>query len=57
MKIVIPKGQIEKEWIEINRLINKAADFIGTHEDLRVLACIDVALNYAIDLRKELERG
>jgi hypothetical protein len=44
-----------EEKFEISYLIEKAADFIGTEKSLQSLACIDIALDYAIELRKELE--
>jgi predicted nuclease with TOPRIM domain len=46
--------RLRKENAELPRLIDKAADFIGTDPDLRSIACIDVALDYAIVLRSEL---
>ena len=41
---------------EIQQLIDKAGEFIGTDKEFRSLACIDVALDHAINLRKELDR-
>jgi DNA repair exonuclease SbcCD ATPase subunit len=39
---------------KVTPLIDKAADFIGCPDDLKSLACIDVALNHANKLREEL---
>lgn len=39
---------------ELERLIKKAGDFIGTDESLRTWACVDVALDHAINLRDEV---
>jgi uncharacterized membrane protein YgcG len=44
----------EKER-EIKKLIDKAADFIGTEKDLLSIVCIDVALDHAATLRREWE--
>jgi hypothetical protein len=44
-----------KEKFDIKYLIEKAADFLGTEKSLQSLACIDIALDYAIELRKEVE--
>lgn len=46
--------RLRAENEEIARLINKAADFIGTDPELRSIACIEVALDHAAWLRKEL---
>jgi chromosome segregation ATPase len=60
--------QIESMQVEANRnmeelcelrgkvtpLIDKAADFIGCPDDLKSIACIEVALNHANKLREEL---
>lgn len=48
----IDKLRVENK--EIHRLIDKAADFIGTDPELRSIACIDVALDYAGTLRRWL---
>lgn len=40
---------------EIDRLIDRAGEIIGTHPDLRSIACIDVALDFLIVLRLEVE--
>lgn len=40
---------------EIDRLIDRAGEIIGTHPDLRSIACIDVALDYLMVLRLEVE--
>jgi hypothetical protein len=39
---------------KVTPLIDKAADFIGCPDNLKSLACIDVALNHANKLREEL---
>jgi predicted RNase H-like nuclease (RuvC/YqgF family) len=39
---------------KVTPLIDKAADFIGCPDDLKSIACIDVALNHANKLREEL---
>jgi hypothetical protein len=39
---------------EVTPLIDKAADFIGCPDDLKSMACIEVALNHANKLREEL---
>lgn len=38
---------------EIKRLIDKAADIIGTDPELRSTACIEVALDWLLTTRKE----
>lgn len=47
-------GAYEVDEGKINQLIKMAGDFIGTHESLQNIECIDIALNHAIKLRLEL---
>jgi hypothetical protein len=42
------------EQKRIDRLINKAADLIGTDPSLRCFECIEIAIDHGIKLRKEL---
>jgi hypothetical protein len=57
MRIYIDKGKIEDYWLEINKMIAKAADFIGTDEELISLACIEVALDYAETIKQERDNA
>jgi hypothetical protein len=54
MKIYITKGQLEDKYLDINYFIRKASDFLGTEESLRNFTCIEVALNYAEQLKTEI---
>jgi hypothetical protein len=45
--------RLQMENKEFARLIDKAADFIGTDPELRSIACIDVALDHAACIRRE----
>ncbi|OPY78313.1 MAG: hypothetical protein A4E65_02336 [Syntrophorhabdus sp. PtaU1.Bin153] len=48
------KGALGKvESVELQRLIDKAGEFIGTEPGLRSIACIEAALQHAEWLRNE----